>query len=246
MRAALAPSATALLVALAILTVSCAPPPGPEPSPTSQGDQAHIPRDPLPPGTPRSDGARDLEILPLPSQTPVTVYTRTAPTSLVDERGTPLQVLTGHHTRLELLHTYKDRAQVACRLCPTPAEGWIQANMIMPADHEPSEAERGDDRLDLALFVAQLRRTLAAEGTFPELTPTDEQRELLLRLMDQGFALQDREALAPASAGAYAREGASIRLRRGPDGWRVKAVELPAASPEAEQAAVDIGVSAPE
>ena len=217
-----------LPVLFGLMALACAPPAGPEPSSQGQLEQAQQQAQGLPAGTPRADSARDLQVLEFPSVLPTTVYTRTAPTSLVDERGTPLQVLTGHHTRLELMHVFKDRAQVACTLCPTPAEGWLQLNMIMPSVHSPSPEELADDRLALALYVADLRQALEQSGSFPDRQPSPDERALLLRIMDQGFAVEDREAMAPASGGAYAREGASIRLRRGPETWRVKAVELPA------------------
>ena len=225
MRAPPAVDTASLLVLIGVLAMACAPPATPEP-PTQQQAQEGV--SVMPAGTPRVDDARTLVPLTLPELTPAAVYTRTAPASLVDERGTPLQVLTGHHTRLELLHAYKDRAHVACTHCPTPAEGWVQRNLLMPADHEPSDEELADERLSLALYVAGLRRTLEREGSFPDLQPGEEEQALLLRIMDQGFVVEEREAMAPASGGAYARDGTSIRLRRGPETWRVKAVELPA------------------
>jgi len=176
-----------------------------------------------PPGRDSVDRLRTLE---MPQTLPATVYTRTAPASLVDERGAPLQVLTGHHTRLELRHVLGERALVACRHCPTPVEGWIQTRRLMPTDHQPSRADLDDEQLELASFVLVLRRALEQDGVFPDLEPTESQRETLLRIMDQGFVREEQEAIAPASGGAYARESASIRLRRGPDGWRVKQVEF--------------------
>ncbi len=226
------PSPTHLLT---LLLVACHPPPLREvapPEPAVQDEPtAAVPAATLPPAEGPDEAA--FSKVPLPELLPATVYTRTAPASLVDERGTPLQVLTGHHTRLELRHIVKERALVACELCPTPTEGWIQVHKLMPADHLPTDAELADERLELALYVAALRRALEGDGTFPDREPSDAERTLLLRLMDQGFAWEDREAMAPASGGAYAREGASILLRRKPDGWKVKAVELPEAAPEA-------------
>ena len=216
-------SRTLSLAVIAAIGLSCAPPPPAQAPTREQATQA--PKA----GTARIDDAHDLHALALPEALPATVYTRTAPTSLVDERGTPLQVFTGHHTRLELLHIFKDRAQVACRLCPTPAEGWVQINMIMPSNHDPSPGEQEDERLALALYAASLRYDLEQGGSFPNLQPTNDQRTLLLRLLDQGFAREERDAIAPASGGAYAQEGASIKLRLGPDGWRVHTVELPPA-----------------
>lgn len=219
-----APRNPALLALLLTGLLACR-----SPAPTVELSQSSTPPAPAQQDAiaPAPHAAVPLAPLPLPDQLPATVYTRTAPASLVDERGTPLQVLTGHHTRLELRHLLRERALVACLHCPTPTEGWIQASRLMPPDHQPSQAELDDERLALALFVAQLRRELERDGSFPELEPDKAQREILLRLMDQGFAREDREALAPASGGAYAREGASIRLRVGPSGWRVLELELP-------------------
>ncbi len=176
--------------------------------------------------TPAPSSLEELGPLPMPQTLPAEVYTRTAPASLVDERGAPLQVLTGHHTLLELRHVLGERALVACRHCPTPVEGWIQTRRLMPADHAPTPAEQSDEQLELASYVVGLRVALERDGVFPDLDPSAVQRETLLRIMDQGFVREEREAMAPASGGAYAREGASIRLRRGPDGWRVKQVEF--------------------
>jgi len=209
------------------------PPPGSDPqsdttamgcSPPTPASQPGTQNDQTPVSQPVATAA--LEMLVMPQTLPATVYTRTAPASLVDERGAPLQVITGHHTRLELRHVLGERALVACRHCPTPVEGWIQTRRLMPADHQPSQTDLDDEQLELASFVVGLRRALEQDGVFPDLEPSESQRETLLRIMDQGFVREEREAMAPASGGAYAREGASIRLRRGPDGWRVKQVEF--------------------
>jgi hypothetical protein len=214
--------AVTLLAALAPLQ-GCGAPEGPAPrAPSTQPTQAGAPA-----GTPRIDSARDLPPLPLPDLLPVTVYTRTAPVSLVNERGEPLSILTGHHTRLELRHSYKDRALVACELCPSPVEGWVQLNMLMPSDHQPSDEELRDPRLSLALYAAALRGGLEREGSMPGYQPDEDQRALLLRLMDQGFVEEQGRAMAPAAGRAYLREGAAIRLESSDGQWTVRAVELP-------------------
>jgi hypothetical protein len=199
--------------------MGCAPP-APQQT-TARPPQAEAPADAP------ADAEAPRPPLGQPSALPATVYTRTAPVSVVDERGTPLQVLAGHHTRLELQQVLRTRSLVRCELCPTPVTGWVQTDRLMAAEHDPSPAELDDERLALSLYATQLRRELEADGRFPGLEPDQAQRARLLRLLDQGFAREGRDAMAPASGGAYALEGAAIRLRLGREHWAVKDVELP-------------------
>jgi hypothetical protein len=208
------------LLALA-LTIACAPP-APREGPTPAAETVTIPTARKPP-----PAEAPLPAVSLPEVLPATVFTRIAPVSVVDERGNPLQVLTGHHTRLELQQVLRARSLVRCELCPTPVTGWVQTDRLMAADHQPSPEEWADERLALSLYAAELRQGLQAEGRFPGLQPSQEQQALLLRLLEQGFAREDRDAMAPASGGAYAREGAAIRLRLGRERWAVKSVEFP-------------------
>ncbi len=191
-----------------------------EPAPGTPGPIA------MDPAAQAPDPADELAVLSMPSELPATVYTRIAPVSIVDERGVPLQVLTGDHTRLELAQVLRERALVSCQLCPNPVEGWIQVSRLMPAGYLPAPAELADEKLALALFAAQLRRELESGAEVDGLELDRAQRETLMRVVDQGFLRQEREAIAPASGGAYAREGSSVRLRFGPEGWYVKKVEL--------------------
>lgn len=202
---------------------ACTPPEGP--APRSAGG----------PGDATSPAAPDPVVptftaLALPDDLPAPVYSRTAPTSLVDEHGAPQQVLSGHHTLLELRHVQKDRALVACRVCVPPIEGWVQVSMLMPIDHQPEATEVGDETLALATYASSLRRGLVQTGTFPGVEPSDDERALLLRLLDQGFAREGDLAMAPASGAAYARERAAIHLKLGPAGWALDRVEWPTSS----------------
>jgi hypothetical protein len=219
-------SSTTVLIALSMALAACTPPEGPEPA--LPGEQPAEPAQPQ--GSPRVDPFADIAPLPLPSPLPAAVYTRAAPASLVNERGAPKQVLSGHHTLLELRHHHKDRALVACRICPEPVEGWIQVNMLMSPEHLGDQSEHEDDRLGLALYAAELRRSLQQQGSFPGHEPSEAERELLLQLLDQGFVREEDRAIAPASGEALSALGASIQLARTQDGWEV--VAPPPARPE--------------
>lgn len=209
--------AALLLVPLAGLGPGCGAPPDPTAGAPGAA-QSPQPPDAL---------TRDLPPLDLPEALPAQVYTRIAPVSVVDEHGAPRTVLSGHHVRLTLLHTWADRAEVRCEVCPSPLEGWVQTRVLMPAEHMASEAERADPRLALAIAAEDLRR--AAEGTGPvagrDLDPS--QRRLLVGLLDHGLAEGEGEALAPSFGEVYARGGGSVELRQGPTGWVVRAMDLP-------------------
>ncbi len=177
------------------------------------------------------DPNSQLQALALPSELPAPVWTRTAPASLVDERGGPLQVLRGHHTRLELRYAYADRALVYCGLCQRPVEGWIQSSIIMPEGHEPTREDLADDRLSLALYAAQLRRAALAGQPLPGWEGPSPPTEALISLLDLGFARQDDRAIAPASGAALATGQGTLRLALGAAHWSVAGLDLSGGEP---------------
>lgn len=197
----------------------CGPPTGPEPPRVGTAAATSSSQAPV-------DRTHDLVPLALPEVLPAAVYTRSAPVSLVDEHGTPLVVLAGHHTRLTLLHTWADRAEVRCEVCPEPVEGWVQTRLLMPTDHEGTTAERQDPRLALALVAADLRRAAEAGTAVAGHDLDPDQRSQLLALLDQGLAERDSEALAPSFGQALAHDTGSLRLRLRPTGWEVVALDL--------------------
>ncbi len=202
--------------------LACNPPSGPEPPlPDEQPAQT------LTPPETTQDDSRDFAPIALPQTLPAAVFTRTAPVSLVDERGAPLGVLTGHGAKLELRHALADRALVACVVCTEPVEGWVQTNLIMPEGHQPSDEESADPQLALALYAIQLRGAMEQGEPVAGLEADAAQRQLLLGAMDHGFAIEGRKAMAPASGLVYASLGVSVLVRMGLEGWYLREVELP-------------------
>ena len=203
-----------------LLALGCSPPSGSSPPGTSG------PRGAEPSPAPDAH-TLDLTALPLPEPLPAQVWTRLAPVSLVDEHGSPRAVLSGHHTRLTLLHTWADRAEVRCEVCPTAQEGWVQTRVLLPAGHEPSPAERADPRLALALVAADLRRSAENGEPVAGRDLDAAERRLLVSLLDQGLAEHEGEALAPSFGEVYARGVGSVEFRLRPAGWEVTAMDLP-------------------
>jgi hypothetical protein len=168
------------------------------------------------------DASQGLAPLVLPQDLPAPVYTRSAPVSVVDERGSPMQIIKGHHTLLELRQVRGGGAQVSCEVCEIPVTGWVQTSRLMPEDHTPEAWELEDDRLALALFVIGLRRGLIDDGGLGDQEPGLGERRALLKLLDRGFERQGDRAVAPPGGGD---ERPTIRLELGPEGWEIASAD---------------------
>jgi len=184
--------------------VACFPPEGPPPDaePGRTVNGAFDPRGFAPQNA--------LEALDLPEKPPFSAWTRTAPLSLVDESGAHVTLLSGHGTRVEVTHLLKARALVRCTGCETPAEGWLQREVLRPADlPDPSPH---------AVLSEHIRRYRA------ELDATAEGSEQI-RALDGGcVVLQEdpgtnTEAVCPAAASRPSYEGPRVTWMRTADGW---------------------------
>jgi len=201
--------------------LGCFPPDGPEPRRSSGRTPPPVPAD-----DPLSLSPKSFAVLEFPTALPQPAWTRTAPLTLVDERGSPAGVVQGHHTRVQLQHLYADRALIQCSGCEQALRGWVQANTIMPEGHRGNAVERADPRLDLALYAAELRHAVRDGRQHAHLQQPPAKKELALSVLDQGFLEHEGSALAPPAAAAEGYAGPSIALRRLEEGWALKRLWL--------------------
>lgn len=206
-------------VIAAILASACFPPEGSTPEGPGGASGG-------PPGADASLPQDQLEPLPFPEPPPTSAWTRTAPATLVNERGEQVRVLQGHHTRLSVEKLLGDRALVRCTGCRTPVQGWIQRSLLMPLGTPGTEAQRVGRRTSLALFAARARASALQDAPPPGLATVPHPVETFVALLDRGFRSEDSRALAPPWGEEPGYEGPRARLVRETDGWRFHALDL--------------------
>lgn len=166
-----------------------------------------------------------LEALPLPAALPFDAWTRTAPITLVNERGEGVLVVPGHHMRLKVLRRLPVRALVACAGCRSPVEGWIQNEMLMPAGHTGRAGEWDDSRLSLALYAEKMRQSLltgSRPGGLDEPGITDTE---LIALLDHGLRADLTKAFSPPWAREPGFQGWTLILTLESGAWTFGSLE---------------------
>ena len=203
----------------ALLLSACFPPEGSTPGPPGGTDGP-------PPGAAATLPNELLRPLPFPQAAPTDAWTRTAPATLVNEHGEQVQVLTGHHTHLQVTRLFPDRALVKCDACRAPVEGWIQRALIMPRAYVGTAEEQASADHSLALFVARIRRSARLGQIPPGLDSLPEPLDDFTRLLDRGFQLERNRAVAPPWGDDAGYRGPSAVLLRETAGWQFQSLEL--------------------
>ncbi len=200
-----------LVLGLSSILSAC-PPEGS--TPTLPGGTAG----PLPaaPGQPQD---AVLAPVPFPVPVPVEAWTRTAPVTLVNERGEQVKVLKGYHTHLRVQRLLADRVLVTCSGCRSSISGWIQRELVIPPGYKGTDREIQSRQLSLALFAAEARRLVLAGVPPAGLNELPSDPDSLITLLDNGFSLDEYRAFSPPWAKEEAYQGSRADLLYDSDGW---------------------------
>lgn len=108
---------------------------GPDDAPPAEGADAD---DAEAPEAPEDDGDDAPEAPPEPPVVPLArpwaARLLQVPATLVDDAGTTLVVIGARDTPLEVRAEQPHRVKVWCASCSPPTEGWIQAQIVAPAE----------------------------------------------------------------------------------------------------------------